>query len=362
MPNETPGDDIAKEVARTFGLQNSGWAEGGGLLNNIMQMILGSGNKANQNKASPPSINKPLPRIVPDGKGNLIDLNTNQVVGKDNQKISSPSQSSGLMNDVLGFMKEGLTNFGGDLKGKTDLMNKVAMGKGSDEDLRQIAKLGPILGGILGPIRTADQKQVIKALFRADPEVLQAAVNSPKQFNFRVPTSEGTSNINSLLRRISDPLEGNYGVHTSSTPLFSNIAIHPNTLRGQSPQGQIYGSPNAGTEPNLLSTVLHEVLHGFNSPLANETPNLQANKIVQMLRPHLTGPGKTAVSYNMLDSPQKAMKEALSYLGEAATTGQGSEMSGDIYKAMKPKMFESADRQARDYMKDLLDKLSKTGE
>jgi len=266
---------------------------------------------------------------------------------------------------------------GGDFGTGLDMINKLTAGPspGKLPVKQTMAGLSPLLemalkmpqtaaSGIMGPVRTAAQKKIVKGIFRADPEVLEQMQKSLKQFNIRAPGVGGKGNVDRTLRGVSDPVAGSYGVHQQVNPVLSEITIHPNTLRGKSPSGQIYGKGMAGTAPDLPATALHEGLHGFNTPLANETSLKSARKIVDMLSPELSLEGQAGVmgaefgGGSLQQSTQRAMKEALSYLGETALRGGGGANAKPVYTAMKPPMFESAERNAQDYITQLLQQLS----
>jgi len=365
--------DLAREIAESMTPGGSDIFKGlGGLLDMILQP---------QKSKAPPPTNKRLPRIVPDGKGNLIDLNTNKPVGR----VSSAPQKPTALESVATAGKDSWDQFAGDLSKLfggdfgtgLDMINKLTAGPspGKLPVKQTMAGLSPLLemalkipqttaSGIIGPIRTAAQKKIVKGIFRADPEVLEQMQKSLKQFNIRAPGVSAKGNVDRTLRGVSDPVAGSYGVHQQVNPVLSEITIHPNTLRGKSPSGQIYGKGMAGTAPDLPATALHEGLHGFNTPLANETSLKSARKIVDMLSPELSLEGQAGVmgaefgGGSLQQSTQRAMKEALSYLGETALRGGGGANAKPVYTAMKPPMFESTERNAQDYITQLLQQLS----
>jgi len=229
---------------------------------------------------------------------------------------------------------------------------------------------GGASGAVLGPIRTAAQKQAVQGLRRFDPALLEAVVKSPKQFNITVPgaatdTLSGAmvakaapDTVDRLLSSLGLDIAENYGTHRQVNPVLSQVNIHPNTLRGRAPSGAIFGSEAVGINPNLPGTVGHEVLHGFNKQFAADlSPDMQA-RLLRTILPQLHPEAKGAVASYMSEGEgglSRALAESLSYLGEAARTpgiGGGPDARG-LYEALLPKMIQHTDETGRRFINNL---------
>jgi hypothetical protein len=214
-----------------------------------------------------------------------------------------------------------------------------------------IENIGGPSQAILGPIRTKAQKQIAKAIFRGDPEVLQQMSASLKHFNIESPSLNRPKDPHEFQRALNQMADigSSYGVNMEY-PLKSELLIHPLARKGRAPTGQIYGSPAAGNEPDLVATALHEALHGFNAPLARQTGNATANALTKSIETQLNPTGKAALTFLAGEPPQRLLGEALSYLGESARRG-GGPVAKDYYTAFKKPMFESTEKEAETYLR-----------
>lgn len=166
----------------------------------------------------------------------------------------------------------------------------------------------------LGPIRTASQKQAVKAIFRHDPETLKAVVDDPRMLQILTPSAKGGPGAAQAFGLGPESL-ANYG-DSASLPL-GRIAVQPATLRGQAPGG--------GVDPlaNLPQVMGHEATHFLNSPRlykANIAPadvSNMYNQIVPFIGQHAQNAAVVG-GINARDN-RIALDEALAYL-----TGKGT--------------------------------------
>ena len=114
---------------------------------------------------------------------------------------------------------------------------------------------------MLGPIRNAAQRQIVKSLHRGAPDLLESLRSIPQKvhFNSEVP--------------LSNPMASGQKVGGLATPDF-NISINPSVLRGRLPQAVQQTWPDVANMTgnqtmfaNLPAVVGHEAQHIANDPL-----------------------------------------------------------------------------------------------
>ena len=324
-------------------------------LGGLLDMILGGGTKT---KTAPP-LNQRLPRIVPDGKGGFIDLNTNQpvegtssgnsnLVNKLHQAlgISDWSREAAATANLAG--QPGGSIMARPQKSQAELespllsmvMDLARGGLNPNTLLENVsgpaqAMLGPI-GRTASPLMNRVQKQLAKALFRGDPGMAELARSSPKMIQLSAP---GAGMPQGAARRLApdiDPtglLGESFGVHSAINPALSNVRINPKTLKGRAPTGDIYGSPEAENLPDLVSTVLHEVTHGFGGPLTRQAKPETLKSLLNTALPELPDVFRNAV----LSEPTAAKQanEAISYLSEAALRSPQGSSQRNLWEGLK---------------------------
>ena len=329
------GTELAQGILKELTPAGSDWL---GLLGSLLM-------PKTQPAAKQPPPRGPLPRIVPNAQGELVDLNTGKVVGRVGERRSS------LADEIRANME--LARQGSVMarpekpqwRKDSPLWDSI-MG-GIDQLLavaNPVENIGGPSGAVLGPIgRTASkatnlaQKHLAKAIFRADPEMAQMVRQSPKEFQIAAP---GVGRGGEEARRIAEAsgLEGAYGLHRQVSPELSQLMFNPNLLKGRAPTGAIYGSPTVGGAPDLVSTVLHEATHGFGTPLTRQLSPERQQALLQTILPKLPDYLKAPV-VSELPNVGKAANEAISYLGEAGLR-QGGEAKS-LFDALKP-LFEQA--------------------
>lgn len=206
-----------------------------------------------------------------------------------------------------------------------------------------VSQLGGPSGAVLGPIgRTASpamnrvQKQLAKALFRGDPGMAELARSSPKMIQLSAP---GAGMPVGAARRMAsdiDPtglLGESFGIHSTVNPALSTVKINPKVLKGRAPTGATYGSPEAGSLPDLVSTVLHEVTHGFGGPVTQQAQPETLKTLLNTTLPELPDVFRNAV----LSEPtvRKQANEAISYLSEAALRSPAGSSQRNLWEGLK---------------------------
>ena len=332
--------DLAKGIVSEITPAGSSWL---GLLGNLLMP-----STTPATSATPPP-RGPLPRIVPNERGELVDLNTGKVVGRVGERRSS------LADEIKANME--LARQGSVMarpekpqwRKDSPLWDSVL--SALDQMLataNPVENIGGPSGAILGPIgRTASkatnlaQKHLAKGLVRGDPELAEMVRRSPKQFQITAP---GVGMGGEEARRIAEAsgLGEAFGLHRQVSPELSQLIFNPNLLRGKAPTGAIYGSPTVGGAPDLVSTVLHEATHGFGTPLTRQLGPERQQALLQTILPNLPDYLKAPVT-SELPNVGRAANEAISYLGEAASRGRRmierspmEQTQIELFDALKP--------------------------
>ena len=212
------------------------------------------------------------------------------------------------------------------------------------------AILGPI-GRTASPLMNRVQKQLAKALFRGDPRMAELARSSPKMIQLSAP---GAGMPESMARRMAgdiDPtglLGESFGIHSTVNPALSNVKINPKLLKGRAPEGSIYGSAEAGNLPDLVSTVLHEVTHGFGGPLTKQVQPATLKSLLNTTLPELPDVFRNAV----LSEPTAAKQanEAISYLSEAALRSPQGSSQRNLWEGLKSLFPQAVEGDIRRYI------------
>ena len=312
----------------------------------LLDMILG-GATPKSTKTAPP-INQRLPRIVPDGKGGFIDLNTNKPVGK----VADGSDSN-----INKLIRAAQAQKELERQGSVMARGEEPQWKKDNPLMASVLDtIMPLLQGgfdptnisgpsqaVLGPIgKTASvsmnrvQKQLAKALFRGDPGMAELARSSPKMIQLSAPGAGMPAGAARRLAPDIDPtgiLGESFGVHSTVNPALSQVKINPKTLKGRAPTGDIYGSREAGNLPDLVSTVLHEVTHGFGGPLTRQAQPATLQNLLNTTLPQLPDVFRKAV----LSEPTAAKRanEAVSYLSEAALRSPEGSSQRNLWEGLK---------------------------
>jgi len=226
--------ELARQLASKFGLQQSPMAKGGMLLNAILGTLGKSAEERNKASRVAPPINKPLPRIVPDGKGNLIDLNTGGVVGKVGPQ--SKAATPGLLQHALDYAYSGLKQAGETAAGQTrksgDILRAVQAGKsipkGQSGSLLQSA-LGMAPMGMISPANWASTEPEVKALINVlgdkFPNFFKKILGDPRELLTLTAPSKA-ADMGPLASSLGEyvPLSGGASGGIKLSPdIFSNI-------------------------------------------------------------------------------------------------------------------------------------------
>lgn len=355
-------DDLGRGIAE-------GMTPAGGLmdgLGGLLDMLFAP------QKAAPP-LNQRLPRIVPQGK-DLIDLNTNKPVGRVG---STESQDSGMMALVKGLHKalgiEGwsteagasqnlamggslMANYSPPTPGSEFLRNNPLLktvldmtssfkpspldaAGASQAMLGPIGRVTPNMFGDAGAAKRINeaQKHIVKALFRADPEILKDVVNSQQMLHVGVPGAAGGLNSPQSKDLINEVMQGAFA-HFQPGGLSGTLRVHPAVMKGKHPGSLSW--PKAGLEGKILKNqgveglpdmAAHEATHFLNEPtIANlgdgygsvfggPAANLDLQRFASALEPFIGQAkyGKRIVQQHLrANDPLLAVNEGLSYLSQ----------------------------------------------
>lgn len=207
---------------------------------------------------------------------------------------------------------------------------------GTINDLLKILNPVDWMGGpgqaILGPIRTAGQKQIAKTLAKNAPELLKEAIASKRMLHITAPQplskaakemtktlppnleGGGQELINVVMKEMRQkyPQYATYGMYQDAlNPSFGGtMTLNPNTLRGLSPKGT--------RTPTTLSQVAeHELTHFLTAPQTKALTPSQGMDVGMALESLLGPHGKSYVREHIRSGDsERAASEALSYLSE----------------------------------------------
>ena len=240
--------DLAKDMAMKF--TPLGW------LDSILKQL-----PTGEPKKSPPVPRGPLPRIVPNEKGELIDLNTGKAVGRVSSNtqpkgdIYPLGQDQGLVTDVVNFALNNLyqysNKFGETNQKRAQLFKQLKSGEKADPSLmrdlvQEATNVNP--AGVIAPTGN----RVLKGLFeelrkRAPGLVKQADELSQTVFPYLVPGE-------------MMPVANSLGVFRRSGTMPKG-EIH---LRGARPQAE---------QVDTLGHELRHFLTGFDPKFSGKNPS-----------------------------------------------------------------------------------------
>jgi hypothetical protein len=218
-----------------------------------------------------------------------------------------------------------------------DVAQELPLGRAIGKVGKGLAAAPDVAKGIFGPIRTKQQKQVAKSLWRADPDTFRAVAADPRQMDIRVPEAIPMT-VPAAQRSemvLNDPISRIYGLYRNKGNMGfgGRLEVNPRVLRGMSPD--MRRKPVVDIESNLPSTTLHEATHFLNVPEVYSMSDDKAKQLAMELMPYLHEQGMSSVA-NRLDKnlPTLALDEALAYLSEAGMRKLTPEAK-DIWSALK---------------------------
>lgn len=279
---------------------------------------------------------------------------TNQT---DQPDIYPLGQGHGLFADLLNFGLNNLYRYG---QRSGEFNNRVAstlqdIQAGNHPDLSplvsDIVSTNPASAGVLGPIRTPAQKQVVRAMWRADPEVVKAIQTDPRVLNINVPGSGYGDPLRAakMAYMWGEMPEGAAATYNATR----GMRVGPATLRGAAfdpakvippPAFSPWAQPIKTTDrlvtqkggmTSLPEAAAHEGHHFLNEPrLYGEggPTNADALAMYDRLSPYLARHAqKAALEGGKLNAdPRVALDEALAYLSQASARAPGKEGSGSL--------------------------------
>lgn len=276
---------------------------------------------------------------------------------KENPDIYPLGQGHGLVADLLNFGLNNLYRYG---QRSGQFNDRVASAlqdiqAGGHPDLSplvsDIISTNPASAGVLGPIRTQAQKQVVKAMWRADPEVVKAIQTDPRVLNINVPGSGYGDPLRAakMAYMWGEMPEGAAATYNASR----GIRVGPATLRGAAfdpakvimpPAYSPWANPirtvdqlvtQKGGMTSLPEAAAHEGHHFLNEPRIygeGGPTNEEALAMYDRLSPYLARHAqKAALEGGKLNAdPRVALDEALAYLSQASARAPGKEGSGTL--------------------------------
>lgn len=262
MPN-----DIAE------GLVNEFSPAPGGVLSDMGRFILNLMGASKQVGKNAPPLNAPLPRIVPDGKGGFIDLNTNKSV---------PGRSSAADQLYRQYVADQELNKAGSV-----------MGSAKGDKIADRASQGPLLNALSQVINMANPADWMGGFGNSMAQIPAGAWRNMQ------PEAKALLNV------IADKFPDFFGkVLKADTPLLTSIAPAAKmpdaygTLATYRPSVSLanrVGQPEAANKPinalmnvrsdqvQSIDTPVHELQHYLNYPRVQGTDSADAATIGMLL-------------------------------------------------------------------------------
>ena len=302
------------------------------------QRLAGSPNKPAGNKAGPP-INKRLPRIVPDGKGNLIDLNTNAVVGK---APAQPSASKPSVFEPLSKIPQAFMS---------------GLGESGQQILSDISDV--LSGKFVGPLSRISQvagELPIGKMAKQGSAVAKSII-TPKTWHLMEP--EAKAMLNNLADKFPDLFKK---IMDSPTKLMANVSESMPGLLGSLATNKTAKSfADKLNRPDLLdkpisaymdvvksqvkeSTVPHEVQHFLNFPKIQATDPADAGTIGMLLSDVLSGKSQGSLQQRMQEfrgtriparpPPTPTVWKGASHVSRAVNTAANAPVEGPAAQSL----------------------------
>lgn len=264
-------DDAASELARNIVqgfTPTDGWlAKGGSFLNNLLSGFMkessaGNGGNLGDRRSAPP-LQQPLPRIVPNQAGDLIDLNTGKAVGR----VGPQSKETSLLNTVAGNYK---TDQQLEKAGSVMAPSKVA-------DRETLQNQGPLMYTLLNMLKGGG----------LDPTTASGPTGGGANLAHITPGTWASMepNTKNVLRKFFDKFpDVENAVQKVGTKLLPNIL--PKEQVGEGLLGMVNREAGAAGEPiDVMKLLKSPRLPGFNP--SEET-------LIHELQHHINGPRVTA--------------------------------------------------------------------
>lgn len=255
--------------------------------------------------------------------------------------------SPGALADVPGWMSENFNKYGQRTADYHANLTKAFqdLQTGNKPDLGPLIQdaisVNPIMAGTWGPIRSPAQKQAVRALWRADPEAVQAIATDPRQLNVDIPGDVSFKGAREAYQHGAMP-ETALAYYRQPT---ETIKVAPATMKGQVyfPEKFDYNLLSKGLEPitqketmvpapdmaHLPDTMLHESQHFLNVPRLyskyGPKSDEETYQMIDALVPFLSSHGRKAI-YDSIEKsrlPSTGLDEALAYLSGKTTRAPG---------------------------------------
>lgn len=190
------------------------------------------------------------------------------------------------------------------------------LARGALNPTNLLENIGGPSQAILGPIRTQAQKKVAKALFRADPELIQAAQSDPRLLNFFTPGA-GVKGGVAKAEMANPAMRDAYATFRETMGgKAGEIMVNPRTMLGD--KGAIYA--------NLPQVTRHEATHFLRRPslepaYSGKQDEAAVMDMIDALRPYLAPVAVKGINQGVARTgmPAVGLDEALAYLSSPMT-------------------------------------------